>query len=249
MSKIDAAKFVFHCQNWYEVALPIALHRWPSRVLLNNGLRFISPLIYWPDIHGIIFQQMYTPSFLPIEQNDVVVDVGANIGVFSLYAALHTRNTVHAFEPFPANFAGLQQNVQTNRQKNIVLHQCAVSDMTGTERFSGWHDYWWRQKVSHNVKESQIDVSSTTLEDFMDAEQLACIDFLKLDCEGSEGVILNSISQHGLKRIRKIALEFHDGVSKLKHGQIQALLQGAGFTTNLVWDGRSKLGLLHAWQP
>lgn len=248
MSKVDAAKFVFACQNWYELVVPIATHRTPARAILRNGIRFESPFIYWPDIYGIFLQDVYTPPFLPIEPDDIVLDVGANIGVFSIYAATKTRNTIHAFEPFPANFAALKHNVQANGQNNVCLHQRAISDTTGVELFSA-------AKIGMNqlykVAQRSIDyikVSSIMLEDFMSEQHLDRIDFLKLDCEGSEGVILSSISPTCLARIHKIAMEFHDGISKLKHTQIQALLENVGFATSLVWDGTSKLGLLYAWR-
>ncbi|MEO8953774.1 MAG: hypothetical protein ABI396_18180, partial [Ktedonobacteraceae bacterium] len=91
MSKVDATKFVMQCQNWFEIAMPIAAHKTPARVMLKNGIRFDSGAIYWPDVWAIFYQGIYTPHYLPIERDDVVVDIGANIGVFTVYAATKTR--------------------------------------------------------------------------------------------------------------------------------------------------------------
>src|SRR5437016_5180097 len=60
-----------------------------------------------------------------------VVDVGANIGYYSLIAALQVR-TVHAFEPTPALCARIEENARLNNLSNVTLHRCAVSDRTGT---------------------------------------------------------------------------------------------------------------------
>jgi FkbM family methyltransferase len=249
MSKIDATKFVFSCQNWPELIIPIATHKRPARITLRNGIRFVSDFLYWPDIYGIFSQQMYTPSFLPIELDDVVVDIGANIGVFSLYAATRTSNTVHAFEPFPANIAALQQNISANQVSTIEIHQYAISDVIGMEHFSTKaNGINHLQKAFVEPTDVFMDVPAISLDAFMDEHHVDHIDFLKMDCEGAEGVILPSLSASLFQHIRKIALEFHDDVCQLKHIQLQALLTDVGFATHLDWDGKAAHGIIHAWR-
>jgi len=190
MSKVEAAKFVLECQNWFETALPIATHKIPARVILMNGIRFVSQSIFWADIYVIFSQRIYTPDYLPIEKDDVVVDIGANIGVFTVYAASKTRNTVYAYEPFPDNYDALEQNVRANALSNVKAYRLAVSDKTGLERFfnSGTSQQHHLEKVTPGVVNNYIEVPSMTLKDIMNVNHLAQIDFLKMDCEGSEGV-------------------------------------------------------------
>jgi hypothetical protein len=83
----------------------------------------------------------------------------------------------------------------------------------------------------------------------MDGNNLEQIDFLKIDCEGAEGPILQSTPNSYLKRIRKIALEFHDHLSELNHKDIQNILKGAGFNIRLKWDEKSPFGYIYAWCP
>ncbi len=250
MSKVDAAKFVLGCQNWFETALPIATHKIPARVILKNGIRFESHSIFWADIHAIFFQKIYNPHYLPIEKDDIVVDIGANIGVFTVWAAFKTRNTVYAYEPFPDNYEALEQNIRANGLNNIMPHRLAVSDKSGTELifYSGKSQHHHLKKVAPGATDKYLEVSSIVLRDIMDNNHIDRIDFLKLDCEGSEGIILRSTSEDYLRRIRKIAMEFHNHLSEFAHDQIQNLLEGAGFTTNLDWDGKSKVGYLYAWR-
>lgn len=250
MSKVDAAKFVLECQNWFETALPIAAHKTPARVILRSGIRFESHSIFWADIYVIFSQRIYTPDYLPIEKDDVVVDIGANIGVFTVYAAFKTRNTVYAYEPFPGNYDALEQNLRTNALSNVKPHRLAVSDKSGIELFlnSGTSQHHHLEKVTPGATNKYIEVPSITLKGLMDDNHLAQIDFLKMDCEGSEGIILRSTSQDYLHRIRKIAMEFHDHLSEFKHDQIRGLLERVGFTTRLVWDGKAKVGYLYAWR-
>jgi FkbM family methyltransferase len=250
MSKVDAVKFVLRCQNWFEAALPIATHREPARIILKNGIRFESHAIYWADMHSIIFQGIYTPPYLPIEKNDVVVDVGANIGVFTAYAAFRTRKAVYAFEPFPDNYAALEQNMRANRLSNVTTHMAAISDKSGTELISvaDKSQHHRLKKFAHGVSGKYIEIPSMTLQEIMDDNNLKQIDFLKLDCEGAEAPILLSTSREYLLRVKKIALEFHDHLSEITHVQLQKLLEDAGFTTRLEWDGKSVLGFIYAWR-
>jgi hypothetical protein len=67
-----------------------------------------------------------------------------------------------------------------------------------------------------------------------------------MDCEGSEGFILTSTSEEYLRRIRKIAIEFHDNVSILHHSQIKELLENLGFAVDLRWEGNGPFGYLYA---
>ena len=250
MSKVDAAKFVLRCQNWFETALPIAMHKAPARVILKNGIQFESPAIYWADIHSIVFQEIYTPPFLPVEKNDIVVDVGANIGVFTAYAAFRTQQAIYAFEPFPDNYAALEQNVRINGLNNVIPRMAAISDNSGTELISVTDEsqHHRLKKFAREAPGKYIEVPSMTLQEIMDNNHLAQIDFLKLDCEGAEAPILQHTSRQYLIRIRKIALEFHDHLCEINHDQIRKLLEEAGFTTKLEWDGKSVLGFIYAWR-
>lgn len=176
------------------------------------------------------------------------MDIGANIGVFTLFAAYNKQNTVHSFEPFPGNFEFLNRNIHTNGLHNITTHCVAVGDKVGFEKLfisdiSGGHLLFDRN--INGKLEKYIEVPTITLQSIMDDNNLEQIDFLKLDCEGSEGLILMSTPTDYLKRIRNIAMEFHDNVSTLKHDDIQRLLKEAGFVTRLNWDGNSPFGYIY----
>lgn len=250
MTKVDAAKFVMRCQNWYELAIPIAMHRPPARVIPEKGVRFVSHSIWWADVDDIFFNKVYTPFYLPIEKDDLVVDIGANIGVFTVYAALRTQNTVYALEPFPSTVEALQENIRANGLRNVIPHRYAVCDRNGTELFLETEKPQDRRlkKVARNADAKYIEVPSITLHDFMDQNHIEQIDFLKMDCEGAEGLIMNSLPKDYLQRIRKIVMELHNEISKLKHDQIRKLLEDAGFTTNLEWILGTKLAFIYAWR-
>lgn len=250
MSKVDAVKFIMRCQNWSEIAIPIARHEKPKRVFLRNGLRFEAPAIHWWDLEDIFFNQAYNPPHLSIGKNDLVVDIGANIGVFTIYAASKTANAVYAFEPSRSCFEVLKQNVQANRLENVKFFNYAVADKSGVQAFIDSEDSTARKLecIKPDSDGNRTEVRVTTLQEIMDTNNIEQIDFLKMDCEGSEGLILGSVPVDYLKKVKKLAMEFHDGISKIKHDGMRKILEEAGFQTGIRWNGRSLRGHLYGWR-
>jgi FkbM family methyltransferase len=160
-----------------------------------------------------------------------------------------TKGAIHSFEPFPENFEFLTKNAAINKSGNINPHNLAVSDNEGTQKLfisesSGGHLLF--DHNIHGVINKSIEIKTTTLEKLMDEFSLAQIDFLKIDCEGAEGQIIQSTSKPYLARIKKIAMEFHDNVSVIKHDEISSILTEAGFTCKVNWNGKSAFGYLFA---
>lgn len=71
-----------------------------------------------------------------LRPGDIAVDVGANVGIFTLIAAhaVGAGGQVHAFEPVPANFERLAENVSRNALSNVVLNQVAAGAAAGETR-------------------------------------------------------------------------------------------------------------------
>jgi FkbM family methyltransferase len=255
-------------KNWPEVLLSIATRREPARVILKNGLQIQAAEHLKFLVREIFFMKMYNPSNLPIAENDIVVDIGAHNGIFTLFAASITKNMVYAFEPAPASFAFLKRNIETNKLNNVRAYNAAVSSKVGSAKLflsseSDWQHMLVEQINPEKVEEYKlsfplpgsekaeqcVDVPTTTLQEIMDSSQLEQIDFLKMDCQGSEGPILQSTPRQYLKRVRKIAMEFHNQLSNFDNIDIQKMLEEADFTTALKWDSQSSSeGFLYAWR-
>lgn len=258
-------------ENWVEVIANTARRQEPPKVILKNGYTIEAEIGLRFIVREIFFERVYNPSYLPVEENDIVVDIGANDGVFTLFAASLTRNAIHAFEPSPRNLEVLRRNITVNGLHHVIAHGCAVSDEVGLAKLLLDPIDGQRNRLSdhivHNKNEeykilaklnnpvsgldeakTYIEVPTTTLQEIMDCNKLEQIDFLKMDCEGSEGSILTSTSADCLQRIRKIALEFHDHLSELSHRDMQNILERSGFSTKLKWDRKSPLGYIYAWR-
>ncbi len=190
---------------------------------------------------------------LKIGERDVILDIGANIGAFSVYCAQRASlGRVISYEALPANFGMLLKNAKLNGLPNIRARNLAVWDRSTRVRLPVGDSY---TGVSIFRKEKRaVGVRTTTLEEIFRKERLSRVDVMKLDVEGAEYEIIAGAPAGLLERIRTIVLEYHDGLRPGKHRtEIEARLRGAGFAVrvknrsldNLVFD----TGLIYATRP
>ncbi len=134
-----------------------------------------------------------------VKKNDVVVDVGANIGYYTLLMAKNDA-LVHSYEPEPNNFNLLEKNVIFNNfSSNVKLYNKAVSDFYGYSKLI-LSDYSTGQhRLDYNRFGTQsVDVEVVKIE-------LDKIDFAKIDVEGVEFNVLK-----GMKNLpNKMLIEFN----------------------------------------
>ncbi|MBB5577958.1 MULTISPECIES: FkbM family methyltransferase [Rhizobium] len=151
--------------------------------------------------HGCWEDHIRSAMMKIIRPGSTFIDVGANVGLHTLFASSIVGPTgqVHAFEPLPHLFKTLNLNVNVNGAGGIVkTYQLAVSDREGIARFSNFRTHSAMsgftvpaERLSlHNQTEESIDtieVMTTTLDAmFSDRE----VDGLKVDVEGYEGLVL-----------------------------------------------------------
>jgi FkbM family methyltransferase len=123
-----------------------------------------------------------------IRPGDVVLDIGANIGYYTLILArlVGERGRVYAFEPDPTNFRLLKKNVRANGYQNVVFVNKAVSDASGMRSLFLCPD----NKGDHRLFDSNDDRQSITIEtttlDELFSEFQGEINFIKMDIQGSE---------------------------------------------------------------
>jgi len=87
---------------------------------------------YWV-FEGVFFADEYWP--LKLSKSNIILDVGANIGAFTLNVAPKVKHVI-AIEPEPNNFEMLKRNIKLNNFNNITLLNYAVSDMEETVYFN-----------------------------------------------------------------------------------------------------------------
>lgn len=187
-------------------------------------------------IAGEIFvHRVYNPPGFEIKKGDNVVDIGAQIGIFSLYAGLRGAN-VYSFEPTLENLAILKKNIAINNLRNVHIFNLAVSKDIGEKTFYFCKDknYTGRHSLYPPAHESEkITVKVTNLAQIIKNNKIDKIDLLKMDCEGAEYDIFFNLSQSNFKKIKKISMEFHDIDKKRNHKTLIQFLIKKGFKIKL----------------
>jgi len=126
-----------------------------------------------------------------LQPGAVIVDIGANIGYYTLLAASHIGNTgkVIAFEPSVENCALLRRSLQANHFENVVLHNVAVADTASVVGFR-MHDSNG-YIIPEHASTHAIQVPTVTLDHVLQDEPR--IDLIKMDIEGAEGRALQGM--------------------------------------------------------
>jgi hypothetical protein len=77
----------------------------------------------------IFYDEVYT-RYMKISRSNIIIDVGAHIGIFTLYAAKRGKRVI-AIEPVPSNYKWLHVNIRLNNIKNVIPLNIALSDFNG----------------------------------------------------------------------------------------------------------------------
>jgi len=146
------------------------------------------------------FEPDVTEAFVrQLHSGDVVVDVGAHIGYYTLLAAqaVGQEGRVFAFEPDPTNYDLLQKNVKLNGYKNVIALNTAVSDSSKhTALFLGPTSSENSLIRDNTKKAKSMVVETTSLDDFFKSfPEKIKIALIKIDVEGSEMLVLAGMSQ------------------------------------------------------
>jgi FkbM family methyltransferase len=183
----------------------------------------------------------------------VAIDVGANIGVFSVVLArsVGPDGHVHAFEPLPVTRDRLRRTLALNDLANVTIHPVAMSDVTGVAElalygagFESWSSLT-RQEIdlsTHLMQpERRIEVPTGTLDEFCATEDIEHVGLLKVDVEGAEGRVLRGASALlAAHRIALLFVELSDNTLETdgwSSRQVIDLLDGHGYDTWTIVDG------------
>ncbi len=130
-----------------------------------------------------------------IKRGNVVLDLGANIGYYTLIFAklVGEEGKVFAFEPDPTNFALLEKNIEMNGYKNVILVQKAVSNKDGKLKLY-LSEYSMGDHAIFNLYEGCkfIEIEVIRLDDYFKNYE-GKIDFIKIDTEGAEEQAIQSM--------------------------------------------------------
>ncbi|NET73646.1 MAG: FkbM family methyltransferase [Sphaerospermopsis sp. SIO1G2] len=227
-----------------------------SKAILRNGTTIVHPekLGLVEAIIELWHEKAYFPKdFYTPKTDDVIVDLGANIGLFTLQAAkLNPDARIFSFEPFPENFSYLYQNISNFGLDNVMTYQYAISNSYRQDFFqqtsSRSLDHQLVNGYEDNINDSSADLFSVEvipIDAIFDIANIEEIAMLKIDIEGSELDIFKSISDSILKRIKLLAIEYHDN---LRPGTLDIIRSKLKYTHDIrnIPSNLSGCGLLFA---
>lgn len=148
------------------------------------------------------------PEYEPAE-DDVILDVGAHIGTFTLLAARKVvSGRVFAIEASQETFDYLQINIALNGLANVEASHVALGGVSG--RTMLYHDRGnWGHSIMKELSSVGEDVDALTLASYMREHCIERCSFAKFNCEGAEFPILLSAPEDTLARIDNMLVLYH----------------------------------------
>lgn len=173
-----------------------------------EGLPFRMRPIDWYAVEEIALNSEYAciDTYLKQRPDPLVLDVGANIGMFSLYVFSRAPGAVvHSYEPCSATFEILRQNRQLNPDRDWHVHHAALWSRDGTVAFQN-KEFSTSGRVSAAVGDEWIQ--SVSLRSVLTGLSDRSVDVLKIDVEGAEEGVLSTHAEC-LKHIHCLIVEVH----------------------------------------
>ena len=194
----------------------------------RDDLEFLLHPHYVTDVDVIAFGS-YEPGVqkyvdAALKPGMICLDVGANCGLVGLHMARKVGPTgkVYAFEPVPHVFGRLKANVQRNHLEAIVEPRlCAISSTSGKALMNVPDEHQRNQGLGLlvpagiNGRRHELEVECSSLDDFVAREGLTHLDFIKIDVQGAETLVLQG-GKSSLERFSpEIVTELSQGLSPL----------------------------------
>jgi FkbM family methyltransferase len=174
-----------------------------------------------------------------VRSGQVVVDLGANIGYFTLLLAklVGPRGHVVAFEPDPTTFRLLERNVRENGYTNVVLHRQAVADRCGSALLYLNPDNPGDHRLVDGADRESVEVDVISIDEAL-PELRTRISWVKMDIQGAELAALRGMrTLLGTNREMGIVMEFCPRALAdfgEQPEEVFELLEGSGFTPHVL---------------
>lgn len=202
---------IFKISNWFPFILNYFGFKNEANIYrFRNGIKIKTD--NWIDAITI-FVIFIKKDYGIIKDNSIVIDIGSNIGVFSIYTAMTSKNsTVYAYEPMADSYNLSIKNIQINKLENNVFpfklgvgakQEVRKLFLANSSQFHSLYNF-------DNKNNSFLEIDIVSLKDVFDSNNLKHCDILKIDCEGAEFEILYNTPSEYLKYIKEIRLEYHN---------------------------------------
>lgn len=189
---------------------------WYIKEMKLRGIQDVSKILGWlsgsNDEANEIYNEVVVQNTYNLSNADVagktVIDIGANIGVFSILAAALGAKNILSVEPVRSTYETFNKNIKLSGFDTVIkTFKNVVSDVKDDVIKISLCNQSGHNSI-YNVEDSYEEVSSITLSDLLSKTDDNDI-FLKMDCEGSEFDIILGATDEEMNRISKIVLEVH----------------------------------------
>jgi FkbM family methyltransferase len=261
IGKLQAAhslvRFMRYFRNWREIWSAYRAGRCLPPLVFRNGL-----VLHHEDggddpislFQEIFLAEPYTSGgFYRPSAGDIVLDLGANIGAFALYLQWRAPGVrVHCFEPAAATRERLLRNVAENGLgERITVHPYAVAGVESTavlkQAARTAHRSMYESSFTETIGEETINC--VTLDQAVAMCGDGPIDLLKVDIEGGEIEAIEAAGPETWRRVRRVAVEYHDLFRPGCRDRVKLALQTQGFDSiEIVPDAyhNGQLGIIRA---
>jgi len=184
-----------------------------------------------------------------VKENDIVFDIGGNLGLFSYYSICKGAKEVHCFEPSPTSYSAIRENFSF---ENLFIENKAVTSETGEIEFYN-NDSSSINSSAYIINEgcTKIICKSISLPDYIKEKDIVQIDYLKIDCEGAEYDIIESLDEYFLSTsVRSMCIEYHLNRDGKIYPMIEKL-QRCGFTIEFEYNPEqinAEMGIFYAFK-
>lgn len=229
-----------------------------KKMTFANGLEcyYVSSKEETEYIYAEIFtEQQYLADDIVVNEGDCIFDVGANIGLFSLFINRLQKNVkIYAFEPIKPTFSTLKSNIILHSLDNVSLFNYGLSSENNPNKIFTFYpnmagnsttkpgdtlakvDDFSQLENSEKIENlfehlftelQQVKCPVRKLSCVIDELEIQAIDLLKIDVEGEEYEVLQGIEAKDWPKIKQIIAEVHDQDGRLE--QIKQMLHTHGF--------------------
>jgi FkbM family methyltransferase len=157
----------------------------------------------------------YTASFYEPSDGDVIIDAGANVGLFSIWMARRNPGCrILAFEPCSENYSFLRRNIEAARIRSIEAYQAGLAGVAGVGRVldGGVRSLDHRVQRSEAATDPADRIELLCLREIVEMVGNEAIDLFKIDIEGGEYDLFKEARIEELRRVKRFSIEYHDNI-------------------------------------
>lgn len=202
--------FTFRFMPWLE-EVKAYCEKYDLFFTFHKGDAIGRDIAYKFGVYGEDHVNSYMKKHLGLKKGSIMLDIGANIGWYSLVMAKECGLKIYSFEPDPFNFSMLTKNIQNNQIKGVETFQNAIADRETKMKLHLYKTYntGRHSLIDHGKTDKFVEVDTITVDGFMAKHGLSAepVELFKIDIEGFEMAAFRGAGET-LKRSRYIFSEF-----------------------------------------